>query len=656
MRTTVDDPSAGETRASRSELELRAKDEQFHALIENLSSAVALIDAAGRFSLCNPRFLQLFGLPAGCDIQNVNDQRWTDWKVFDVDGRLLPFDEHPVRKAVLTMRPVREVVVGVRLPSGGDLVWMSVNAEPVLEDNGSIRHVICTYHDVTQLRRAEEALRTREREARERAAELEAVLGCVPDALIVYDRDGRIVRSNAAADAIFVQDEHARRATVAERFARAPYRAFDGDGRPLASEDLPVVRALRDGETVSGYTLRLRRDEQERVLRVNAAPLVIRGEHVGAVAFFDDVTERERSAEALRQSEAALDAFFAASPGILNIEDEEFRYVKTDAITPTYFGLTRETIVGKSVADLAPPFIEMFGAMMRRVIDTGRPELNMEVHSPVPSRPGEIAYWRASYFPVPLPGGRRGIGIMGVEITDLKKAEAAIRASESQLRELAARVESVREEEKARIARDLHDELGQLLTALRIDLEAIEDGLSSIAVDGPLAALLDRTVAASELLQRSIDAMYRVARFLRPASLDNLGLAEALRQECRWFEKRSPVGFEFGPETAHPCLGAEVDTALFRIAQEAFTNVVRHARASRVRVALEVAEGVAILRINDDGIGFDPAQVPFTSLGLVGMGERAHRLGGEVSVGRGSAGGTSVVARIPLHATGGAQS
>ncbi|HET8539975.1 MAG TPA: PAS domain S-box protein [Anaeromyxobacter sp.] len=154
----------------RAEASLRRREAQLRALVEDLHSGVAFVDASGMFSLYNRRFLEMFGLAAGADVKNVNDQDWSTWQVFGEDGRLLPVDEHPVRKAVLTRRAVRDQLVGVRLPSGGDLLWMLVTAEPLLAADGRIEHVVCTYHDVTHRRRAEDALR----EANEKLVDADA--------------------------------------------------------------------------------------------------------------------------------------------------------------------------------------------------------------------------------------------------------------------------------------------------------------------------------------------------------------------------------------------------------------------------------------------------------------------------------------------------
>ncbi len=132
------------------------------------------------------------------------------------------------------------------------------------------------------------------------------------------------------------------------------------------------------------------------------------GALIGVVGVAHDITERKRVDEGLAQRERIIEAFFASSPAILNIADEELRFLKTDPTTPTYFGLNRETILGKSLTDLAPDFGRAYGSMLRRVVETGEPIQNVEVQSPVRRRSGETAYWRASYFPVPCRTGRPG--------------------------------------------------------------------------------------------------------------------------------------------------------------------------------------------------------------------------------------------------------
>jgi signal transduction histidine kinase len=215
-------------------------------------------------------------------------------------------------------------------------------------------------------------------------------------------------------------------------------------------------------------------------------------------------------------------------------------------------------------------------------------------------------------------------------------------------------VNSIREEEKERIARDLHDQAGQILTALRMQLESIEDGLGALPAEGAIPALLDRAVVAAELVSKAIDSMHHLLASLRPVALDRLGLGPALRQECRSFQEWSGVACDVVAGEDDATFGSDVNTALYRIAQEALTNVARHARASRVGVSLEVAQDAVLLRIADDGCGIGRGGVE-TGLGLLGMRERAEGLGGELVVEPASEGGTLVAVRIPLAGARGAE-
>jgi PAS domain S-box-containing protein len=239
------------------------------------------------------------------------------------------------------------------------------------------------------------------------------------------------------------------------------------------------------------------------------------------------------------------------------------------------------------------------------------------------------------------------------EKAERARAEEALRASRQELRALAGRLDAIREEEKARIARDLHDELGQLLTGLRVDLDTIEERLGDLPPGPAVRDLVERAVDASGLVSRAVAAVREVLSVLRPAALDHLGLGAALRQECRRFEERTRVACRL--ELPEPlALGPEVETALFRIAQEALTNVARHAGASAVDVSVAVEAHEAVLRVADDGAGLRHTSAPGRGLGVVGMSERAARLGGGLTLAPGPAGGTVVTARVPLEPGGGA--
>jgi PAS domain S-box-containing protein len=144
--------------------------ELYRLILANISSGVALIDEKGRFLLYNREFLRLFGLSEDSSIRNVNDQKWSDWEVFDEKLAMLHVDDHPVRMAAITGTPVKNQLIAVRLPSGGDLIWMIVSAEPVFNENNSIEKIICSYQDVTMLKRVQEALSESESNLRDLVA------------------------------------------------------------------------------------------------------------------------------------------------------------------------------------------------------------------------------------------------------------------------------------------------------------------------------------------------------------------------------------------------------------------------------------------------------------------------------------------------------
>jgi PAS domain S-box-containing protein len=165
------------TEHKQAEKELRQSEDQFRALVKNVKSGIALVDENGRFTVVNPSFMQIFGLDNELDILNVNSQDWSQWEVYGEDGRLLHVDDHPVRKAAMTCKPVKDQLIAVRNPGAIELIWMLISAEPVLKEDSQIYRVICTYHDITERRQMEEALKkahdSLEEKVKERTSELE---------------------------------------------------------------------------------------------------------------------------------------------------------------------------------------------------------------------------------------------------------------------------------------------------------------------------------------------------------------------------------------------------------------------------------------------------------------------------------------------------
>jgi PAS domain S-box-containing protein len=229
------------------------------------------------------------------------------------------------------------------------------------------------------------------------------------------------------------------------------------------------------------------------------------------------------------------------------------------------------------------------------------------------------------------------------------RAEESLRRSAEQLRDLAARLQQAREEERAQIAREIHDELGQTLTALKMDVAWVRQQAGS----GISAELRERLRAMSDLADGTIQAVRRIATELRPSLLDDLGLAAAVEWQAREFEKRTGIACTLHSTLKDRGIRREVATAAFRILQEALTNVARHSGAGHVAVRLGRYKDGIVLEVSDDGRGLPvEASQSGSSLGLVGMHERAFALGGEVRVDGAPGQGTTVWARIPLRAHG----
>jgi len=230
-----------------------------------------------------------------------------------------------------------------------------------------------------------------------------------------------------------------------------------------------------------------------------------------------------------------------------------------------------------------------------------------------------------------------------------RRAEEQLRESHERLRALSVYLQSVREEERTRIAREVHDELGQALTSCKLDVSWIA---SKLPRDKDLKPLLDKAKALSSHIDATIQMVRRISTELRPGILDHLGLAAALEWQANEFQNRTGIKCDVLADLRVPLLNQVLNTAFFRIFQETLTNVIRHAGATHVAVSLKTSRDQILMEVIDNGRGITKEEISNTkSMGLLGMRERAALLGGDFRIGKILRGkGTRVSISIPFRA------
>ncbi|HSE18787.1 MAG TPA: PAS domain S-box protein [Pyrinomonadaceae bacterium] len=366
------------------------------------------------------------------------------------------------------------------------------------------------------------------------------------------------------------------------------------------------------------------------------------GEIGGLILFTQVITARKRAEEALRDSEERFAKIFHLSPfrmGILRIRDGVVVEVNDTWVRET--GISRAEVINQSIFNFSSLMEASLVEKIRQLLKTPKPVQNLEVR--FNSKTGREVIANTSAVMFELDGEPCYLWVAN-DITERKHAEEALRA-------LSARIRSTREEEGTRIAREIHDELGGILTGLKWDLEKIDNTLNSSVAASDLPALRERIRSMTSLMETTINTVRRIASELRPSVLDDLGLVAAIEWQIEQFQLRSGLKCHWTNNASEIELSRERATAVFRILQEILTNVLRHARAANLYVKLRRSKHYFELEVKDDGVGITESQRMNTqSLGLLGMKERALLVGGEVRITGKEGGGTTVVVRVPLGA------
>ena len=356
-----------------------------------------------------------------------------------------------------------------------------------------------------------------------------------------------------------------------------------------------------------------------------------------------NVTEQKEARTRLEELEALESSILDAIPhAVIGLHNREFIFANN--AVRSVFGWRPEELIGKGVR-LLYRGDEDSEAIAGKFYANLESQRTFAMEFPCRRKDGEdiLCMVRASRIGESL--RERRIVVTYEDITERRRAEEELERSREELRNLSSHLQSVREQERTQIAREIHDELGQSLTALKMDLTWMGKRLQD---NEPL---LDKTRSMGKLIDGTIEMVHRISADLRPGLLDDFGLVPALEWFAKDFQKRSGIVCRARLEVDDLALDKEMSTTIFRIFQETLTNVARHAEARRVEVRLAASGGRLILEVSDDGRGITKKQMNDPrSFGIIGMRERAHSWGGEVLISGNRDKGTTVRLTIPLAA------
>lgn len=393
-----------------------------------------------------------------------------------------------------------------------------------------------------------------------------------------------------------------------------------------------AVDSLKKGAT--DYVLK------QRLARLGAA--VERALEEGEVR-----RQRQQAQELLRESEERFRTLFQTAGSCIGVIDPEGKILEINQEALRMTGWSREEVLGRSFLELHIPedYHAVVKADMAKVL-AGQETRGIEI--PLKLRHGgeHQFIWNVNRL-LGKSGEVLGVIAVGQDITERKRAEEELRESERQLRVLASQILTAQEEERKRISRELHDELGQSLTVLKLSLRNANRHLSEppeVKEElGHLALYLDET----------IEKVRRLSRALSPAILEDLGLAPALKHLVGEFSKHYEISHDFDLEDLDHLFPKEAQIIIFRIFQESLNNIAKHARAGKVHLAIRKFDGAVRLEVEDDGQGFEVARILSTSslekgLGLGALNERAKMLGGSLKIDSQRGRGTRIVCAIPV--------
>ncbi len=614
---------------------LHASEIRYQTLFETMTQGVVYQAADGQIITCNPAAERILGLSlAQMEGRTSLDPRW---RAMHLDGSAFPGETHPAMVALRTGQAVRHVVMGIYDWAHDAYRWINITAVPQVPPGAAAPMFVYTaFDDITERVQAEQA-------AAEALARLDAIVTNSPNGIGYLNRELRYVLVNPALAAI-------NRHTPAEHFGRTPAELIPG----LAPQLEPIMRhVLATGEAVRDLELRqlCSQNDVTHDWLISYFPVPDPAGGVAGVGVsVTDITQSKRTERALQTSTAKLASALENMTDAIFISDLDGRLLDFNLAFATFHKFKTKDECAKTLAEY-PAFLEVFlpnGALapleqwaVPRAL-RGETVTNAEYTL---RRKDTGATWVGSYSFAPIrdpDGSIIGAVVIGRDITERTRIEQALRDSALQLQALSRRLVEAHERERRHLARELHDEVGQVLTGLKLTL-----AVATAEAPTALAATLEN---AQLILTELMGRVRSLSLDLRPALLDDMGLLPALDWYRERYTARTGVQVDLRHQGLNRRFSAEVETVAYRIIQEALTNIARHAGVLTATVRLRADGTHLMLRVADAGRGFD-AEATLAARatgGLSGMEERVQLIGGVLTIEAAPGQGTQIIAELPL--------
>lgn len=590
------------------EEELRQQKEKYQLLVENQTDMVVKVDLEGRFLFISPSYCKVFGK--------------TEEEL--LGKSFMPLVHEDDREATLKAmeklyEPPYTIKVQQRAMTKDGWRWIEWVDTAVLDENENVVEIIGVGRDITDQKIVQDRLRESEERFRDT---IERAL----DGFFRLDVEGKITYLNPALERILGY-------SASELIGRNYFDELD-DSKAQTKKIFARVMA---GEPLPWYELKLKKKSGREIwVGVSARRVIKDGFVKGLEGFLKDIHTQKRMTDELRASEARYRALFESLPYEVFGISSDGRFREANRLFVKNWGNVLKKTLTESIRE--EKVAEIFSELYEKVMKSG----TAIKHEFDFNRGGEIVYYSLIMNPV-ITEDSRVLGVVGINI-DISEQVLAIRQS----KQLSARLVEIQEKERARISREIHDSLGQQLTALQLQLASISASMDQGCPDA--AVMLRET---QKTVKQTISTTQNLCYQLRPSLLDDFGLFVALQDFINEFSEKWGIKIDFEHEDVQGLLSAEEETVLFRVLQESLTNILKHSRAKKVYISLSTADANVILSVHDNGIGFDMLELKRAGMGerfgILGMRERVEMVGGEFFIESRLGEGTKITAVVPME-------